>query len=156
MRTRSGRLQVVAPLICFEDLYGEELAARFRNPKQTPTVLLNASNLAWFDDSPAQAQHLRIAQFRSREFQRATVRATNTGPTVVIDHQGVVTHALLPHTRGVLGAVLEGREGLTPYARWVSRTGLWPLLLLALVLLCLPQLAWLRRLCGWLPRGPQL
>jgi hypothetical protein len=30
------------------------------------------------------------------------------------------------HTRGTLEGALEGREGITPYAWWVSRFGLWP------------------------------
>jgi apolipoprotein N-acyltransferase len=44
----------------------------------------------------------------------------------VIDHRGVVRHALPPHQRGVLVGEVEAREGLTPYAAWVGRTGLWP------------------------------
>jgi apolipoprotein N-acyltransferase len=55
------------------------------------------------------------------------VRATNTGATVAIDHLGRVTASLPRLTRGVLVAEVEGRGGLTPFAWWVSRTGLWPL-----------------------------
>ena len=33
---------------------------------------------------------------------------------------------------GVLVAEVEGRHGLTPYARWVSHLGLWPLWIAAL------------------------
>ena len=139
IRTRSGPVQRVAPLICFEDLFGEELATRFRDPGQAPTVLANASNLAWFDDSPAMAQHLRIAQIRSLELQRPTVRATNTGATVIIDHHGDITRALAPRTQAVLSGLVEGRAGLTPYAWWVSRTGLWPWLVLAVAGLSLAR-----------------
>lgn len=67
--------------------------------------------------------------------------ATNTGPTVAIDHLGRVTHALLPRTAGVPEAFVEGRQGLTPYARWISRFGLWPLAAVALAVLAAP---WLR------------
>ena len=55
------------------------------------------------------------------------------GATAVIDHRGVVTHALPRLTRGVLEAQVEGRSGLTPYAWWVSRAGLAPLWGLALL-----------------------
>jgi len=50
----------------------------------------------------------------------------------VIDHRGQVTQSLPRLTRGVLVAEVEGRHGLTPYARWVSHLGLWPLWIAAL------------------------
>lgn len=149
LRAADGSLQRVAPLICFEDLFTEDIGARFRDPDDMPTVLANAGNLAWFEDSSAIARHLRIAQLRSLEFQRPTVRATNTGPTVAIDHLGRVTHALAPRTEGVLEAVVEARQGLTPYAWWISRFGLWPLAVIALVVLAAPW--WCRRRAGLQP-----
>ena len=48
------------------------------------------------------------------------LRATNTGATAVIDHRGVVQEALPPFTVGVLSATVQGREGLTPFARWAA------------------------------------
>jgi len=122
----------VGPNVCYEDLFGEELAARFADPARAPTIFANVSNIAWFGDSVAIDQHLQISRLRTLELQRPMLRATNTGATAVIDHRGVVTHALAPHTRGVLEATVQGREGLTPYARWASAFGLWPLGLAAL------------------------
>jgi apolipoprotein N-acyltransferase len=55
------------------------------------------------------------------------IRATNTGATALIDHQGRVTARLAPYTRGVLQGRVQGREGVTPYARWAALAGLWPL-----------------------------
>jgi apolipoprotein N-acyltransferase len=54
------------------------------------------------------------------------IRATNTGATAIIDHTGRVTHLLPRHTRGVLVGGVEGRSGITPYAWWAARFGLWP------------------------------
>ncbi|WOB09046.1 apolipoprotein N-acyltransferase [Piscinibacter gummiphilus] len=125
----------IAPNICYEDLFGEELAARFAQMDEAPTIFANISNIAWFGDTIAVNQHLGISRMRALEFQRPMVRATNTGATVVIDHHGVVTHALPYFTQGVLEAQVEGRQGLTPYAWWASRYGLWPLLALAIVLM---------------------
>jgi len=72
---------------------------------------------------------------RSLEFERAMLRATNTGATVIIDHRGRVTHSLKPFTRGVLEGDVQGREGLTPFAWWASRFNLWPLALFAVLVL---------------------
>ena len=132
--------QRIAPNICYEDLYGEELAARFADPVVAPTLFVNVSNIAWFGDSFAVEQHLNISRLRALEFQRPMLRATNTGATAVIDHQGVVRAALAPHTQGVLDAEVQGREGITPFAAWAARAGLAPLLALALLIVVLVRL----------------
>ncbi|WP_298214098.1 apolipoprotein N-acyltransferase [Acidovorax sp.] len=126
--------QRIAPNICYEDLFGEELGARFIDPAQAPTVFVNFSNIGWFGDSLAIDQHLHISRMRALEFERPMVRATNTGATAIIDHRGVVTHQLARHTRGVLKGEVQGRGlsadsgwAITPYAWWVARWGLWPL-----------------------------
>ena len=118
--------------ICYEDLFGEELAARFVDAAAAPTIFANISNIGWFGDTIAIDQHLEISRLRTLEFQRPMLRATNTGATAVIDHQGRVTHSLPRFTQGVLDATVQGRTGLTPFAWWASRFGLWPLALGAL------------------------
>ena len=122
--------QRIAPNICYEDLFGEELGARFADPAAAPTVFVNFSNIGWFGNTVAIDQHLHISRMRALEFERPMVRATNTGATAIIDHRGVVTHQLARHTRGVLTGEVQGRGqdgAITPYAWWVSRWGLWPL-----------------------------
>ena len=124
--------QRVGPNICYEDLFGEELARRFADPATSPTVLANISNIGWFGDTIAIDQHLNISRMRTLELQRPMLRATNTGATAAIDHRGVVTARLAPHTQGVLQARVQGRQGVTPFAWWAARWGVWPLVLLAL------------------------
>jgi apolipoprotein N-acyltransferase len=119
--------QRLALNICYEDLFGEELGARFIVPDRAPTIFVNASNIAWFGNTVAIDQHLNISRMRALEFERPFIRATNTGATVIIDHHGNVAAALPRHTQGVLVGEVEGRTGATPYAWWVSRFGLWPL-----------------------------
>jgi apolipoprotein N-acyltransferase len=118
--------QRLAPNICYEDLFGEELAARFRDPASSPTMFVNISNIAWFGNTIAIDQHLNISRMRALEFERPMLRATNTGATAVIDYTGQVAHLLPRHTRGALVAEVQGRSGITPYAWWASRLGLWP------------------------------
>ena len=113
--------------ICYEDLFGEELAARFADAANAPTIFANISNIGWFGDTIAIDQHLQISRMRSLEFQRPMLRATNTGATAVIDHRGRVTHALPRFTQGVLDGVVQGRTGATPFAWWAARFDLWPL-----------------------------
>ena len=127
--------QRLAPNICYEDLFGEELAASFGPGQAAPTVLVNVSNIAWFGDTVAVDQHLNISRMRALELGRPMLRATNTGATAIIDHQGQVQGLLPRFTRGSLVGRFEGREGLTPYARWAGAWGLAPLWLLGLAVL---------------------
>jgi apolipoprotein N-acyltransferase len=129
--------QRVAANICYEDLFGEELGAQFIDPELAPTLFVNISNLAWFGDTLAIDQHLQVARMRALEFERAFVLATNTGATAIVDHRARITFALARNTRGVLVGAVEGRAGVTPYAWWVARFGLWPMWLLAFGLVAL-------------------
>ena len=131
------RGQRLAPNICYEDLFGEELGLRFVDPARAPTVFVNVSNIGWFGNTVAIDQHLQISRMRALEFARPMIRATNTGATVIINHRGEVTHALARHTRGVLTGEVLGRSAITPYAWWVSRLGLWPLWALGLLVAAL-------------------
>ena len=114
----------LAPNICYEDLFGEELAQRFRDPAQAPTIMVNVSNIGWFGDTVAIAQHLTISRMRALEFRRPMVRATNTGATAVIDHRGQVIAQLPAMTRAVLDTTVQGVTGSTTfYAFWAGRWG---------------------------------
>lgn len=129
--------QRLLPQICYEDLFGEEMARYFAKPEQAPTVFVNMSNLAWFGDTTAIPQHVAISRMRAIEFQRPVIRATNTGLTGLVDAKGDVVAALPSFTRGALVLEFEGRSGLTPYAQWTSQWGLAPLwwLCIAIVLI---------------------
>ena len=129
--------QRLLPQICYEDLFGEEMARYFVKPEEAPTVFVNMSNLAWFGDTTAIPQHVAISRMRALEFQRPILRATNTGLTGLVDAKGEVTASLPNLTRGALVLEFEGRSGLTPYAYWTSHWGLAPLwwLCIAIVLI---------------------
>ena len=131
------RGQRLAPNICYEDLFSEELGLLFADPTRAPTIFVNISNLAWYGQSLAMDQHLQIARLRAKEFERPFLLATNTGVTAIVDHQGRVVSTLARDTRAVLVGEVQGRTGTTPYAGWVARFGLWPLWLLALGLVAL-------------------
>ncbi|MGB4346054.1 MAG: apolipoprotein N-acyltransferase [Burkholderiaceae bacterium] len=111
--------QWLLPNICYEDLFGEEIAqqlqaAHMRHSPQA-SILLNVSNIAWFGDTIALPQHLQISQMRTLETGRPMLRATNTGATAVIDASGKLVASLPPFTRGTLAAKVQGMQGQTPY-----------------------------------------
>ena len=126
--------QRLRPLICFEDLFGEDMVDSVVGT-EAATILVNVSNLAWFGPRLVQDQHLQFSQMRALEFERPVIRSTNTGATAVVDHFGRVTSRLPPLVAATLDAKVEGRIGETPYARWLAAAGLWPLAIGAVALL---------------------
>jgi apolipoprotein N-acyltransferase len=116
--------QRVLPNICYEDLFGEEIADQLNNPAQgqkPATLLLNISNLAWFGDTIAIPQHLQISQMRTLETGRPMLRATNTGATAIINGEGKVVQQLPANTFGTLAANVQGMAGSTPYIIWGNK-----------------------------------
>lgn len=109
--------QRVAPNICYEDLFGEEIAGSLRHADQPATMLANVTNLAWFGDTIALDQHLQISRMRALETGRPMLRATNTGATAVVRPDGSVQARLPVFTLGTLQADVQGTQGLTPFVR---------------------------------------
>jgi apolipoprotein N-acyltransferase len=127
----------VAVNICYEDAFGSELIGAARDAD----ILVNVTNDAWYGHSIAAWQHNQIAAMRAQELGRPMLRATNTGVTSAIGADGREIARLPWFTRGVLEVEVQGRRGLTPYAR----AGDFPVLTLALVLLLLAAIAARRR-----------
>jgi len=116
--------QKIGVNVCYEDAFGDAIA------RQLPeaTLLVNVSNVAWFGDSLAPAQHLQMGQLRAAETGRMYLTATNTGITAAIDRDARVLGQLPQFTEGRLETIAQGYVGATPYVRWRD----WPIVLLAL------------------------
>ena len=106
--------QRVAVNICYEDAFGEEIIRQLPDA----TLLVNASNVAWFGHSIAPYQHLQISQARALETGRYMVRATNTGMTAVVDPRGAVVAVAPQFELATVVHEVQGYEGATPYVRW--------------------------------------
>ena len=109
--------QKIAVSICYEDAFG----AAITRALPEATLLLNLSNMAWFGDSLAPAQHLQIARMRALETGRMALTATNTGMTAIIGADGMVQARLPPYTRAALTGEVRAYAGSTPYVRWGDR-----------------------------------
>jgi len=117
----------VAVNICYEDAFGADI----RGQARSATLLVNVTNDAWYGRSVAASQHNQIAAMRALETGRPLLRATNTGITSAIDHDGREIGRLPWFTRGILETAVAGRQGVTPYVRW----GDAPIVAFALALL---------------------
>jgi len=105
--------QRVAVNICYEDAFGSEIARAL----PAATLLVNVSNVAWFGDSLAPAQHLQIARMRALETGRMVLTATNTGITAAIAADGAVLGRLPQFAQGQLEVAALAYGGATPFVR---------------------------------------
>ena len=117
----------LAPSICYEDAFGNEL----RDFLPEAGLLVNVSNDGWFGDSIAPHQHLQMARFRALEAGRYMLRSTNTGITAVIDPFGNVVKQGAQFKAVVVAATVQPRQGATPWVRF----GNWPVLAACAMLL---------------------
>jgi apolipoprotein N-acyltransferase len=117
----------VTPLICYEILFPDEIAATRR-----PGWYVNVTDDSWFGppSSTGPYQHLLTARVRAIEQGVPIARDANTGISAVIDPVGRITATLGAGQMGVIDAALPAALPPTPY----SRFGEW--LFLALLILC--------------------
>ncbi len=106
--------QKVGVNICYEDVFGEEIAQQLPEAE----LLVNISNDAWYGRSFAAEQHMQFSQVRAIETGRMVLRSTNTGATAIIGHDGQIKqHA--PHDEGlILVGKAQSYQGTTPYVWW--------------------------------------
>lgn len=117
----------LAPSICYEDAFGDEL----RDYLPEAGLLVNVSNDGWFGDSIAPHQHLQMARYRALESGRYMLRSTNTGITAVIDPRGQIVQQGPQFQAVVVSARVQPRRGATPWVRF----GNWPVLSVCALLL---------------------
>ena len=116
---RNGQADLHAAItICYEDVFGGELASRIQHSDKPVNLLVNMTNLAWFGESQAPTQQLRLSQLRSLETGLPALRATNTGITAVLGSDGKVLQSLPEFTQATLSIQVQAYSGKTPYVIW--------------------------------------
>jgi apolipoprotein N-acyltransferase len=103
------------PAICFEIAFPKQIAANLTAQSQ---AIVTVSNDAWFGDSHGPHQHLQIAQVRAKEYGLPVLRATNSGVSAIVDHQGRIQSKLPQFEAAVLADTLYLVEGSTPYRNY--------------------------------------
>ncbi len=121
--------QKIAGTVCYEDVFGEELIPSL----PAATLLINATNNAWYGDSLAPHQHLQMSRMRAVETGRTLLRVTTNGVSAIVDPHG----RLLARSPQFVTTVLTGEampyRGSTPYVQ----VGNIPVLLFLLAILAL-------------------
>lgn len=105
--------QKLAATVCYEDAFGEELIGDLPEA----TLIVNATNNAWYGDSFAPRQALQMSRMRALETGRYLLRATTNGVSVVIDPHGSIRARSPQFQTYVLTGDAQAYRGATPYVR---------------------------------------
>jgi apolipoprotein N-acyltransferase len=130
----------VAPIICYESVFGEYVTEYVR---KGANILFIVTNDAWWYDTPGYKQHLAYGALRAIETRRYIARSANTGISCIIDDAGEIHHPAKWYEKTVISYSVPLIDWETFYVRngdWLSKIMSWA----AVFLLLLGIFLWLR------------
>ncbi len=113
IRTKSNTL--VAPVICYESMYGEYMTEYVRNGAQIIAIMTNDG---WWGDSPGHKQLLSYSRLRSIESRRSIVRSANTGISAIINKKGDIIDSIGYEKKGIISGQIKLSNNLTFYVKY--------------------------------------
>lgn len=113
--TKSGTSLRIAPVICYESLYGKFLTSYVKNGADAFFMITNDG---WWKNTNGYKQHLHFASLRAIENRRPVVRAANTGISCIIDTKGRITDRSAWWTEELIVSDFIPGATLTPYVRY--------------------------------------
>lgn len=119
----------LAAAICYEVAYPNLT----RRNAASSDFVVTVSNDAWFTGTAGPLQHLQMVQMRAKENGRWFIRATNTGVTAFIDHNGHIVSRTYQDQKAILRGNLPAMQGRTLY----SYLSDWPVMIVSVLLLLL-------------------
>ncbi|NLN32077.1 MAG: apolipoprotein N-acyltransferase [Flavobacteriaceae bacterium] len=105
---------VVAPIICYESIYGEFTTGYVKNGAN---VLFIMTNDSWWGDSDGHKELLLFGNLRAIETRRDIVRSANSGISAFINQKGEITSSLPYETKGALIGKAKLNNELTFYTK---------------------------------------
>jgi apolipoprotein N-acyltransferase len=130
----------VAPVICYESIYGDYLSQYIRNGAGLIFIITNDG---WWDDTPGYRQHQAYARLRAIEFRRSIARSANTGISCFINQKGDVSQATGWWEPNAIRQDINYNDVLTFYAKHGDYLGTISLLgsIVVVVLVIIPRKA---------------
>ena len=104
----------VAPIICYESVYGEYVSDYVENGAEFLAIITND---AWWGDTQGHKQHLSYARLRAIETRRSIARSANTGISAFINEKGEIKRLLAYNERGALRGKVSLNDEITFYTR---------------------------------------
>jgi len=104
----------IAPVICYESVYGEYVTDYVNNGAHFLAIITND---AWWGNTQGHQQHLSLARLRAIETRRWIARSANTGISAIINHKGAIIQSLGYEKQGVVKGMLKKRSDTTFYVQ---------------------------------------
>lgn len=131
----------VAPIICYESIYGEYVGTYV---KKGANLLAIITNDGWWGNTPGHKQHLNFARLRAIETRKWIVRSANTGISAIINDRGEIVDTRPWDTQAAIKYAVPLHQGATVYVAYGDM--LYNImLLLAIVSLCWHTWQWLKQ-----------
>jgi apolipoprotein N-acyltransferase len=122
----------VAPIICYESIYGDFVGGYVR---KGATALCIVTNDGWWDLTPGHIQHLKLGTMRAIEHRRPIARSANTGISCFIDIRGrIIQPTKYGETIAIKGSVIPETR-ITFYTKWGDLVAKFAVLICAAVFL---------------------
>jgi apolipoprotein N-acyltransferase len=122
----------IAPVICYESVFGEYFTDYIREGAQAIFVMTNDG---WWANTAGHRQHLYYSSLRAIETRRAVVRSANVGACAFIDQRGKILNRTYYNEAGFLRGTMQLNDAITPYVRFGDMVSRIALLLAGMVLL---------------------
>ena len=104
----------VAPVICYESIYGEYVASYVKKGANLITIITNDG---WWGNTPGHKQHLAYAKLRAIETRRWVARSANTGISAVINEYGKIVNSKPWNAPAVIKYNIPQKSMLTFYVK---------------------------------------
>jgi apolipoprotein N-acyltransferase len=124
----------IAPVICYESVYGEFVGDYI---KKGANYIFVITNDGWWGDTPGHRQHNALSSLRAIETRRSVARSANTGISCFIDQRGDVLRELTWWKRGALRASINLNRKMTFYVKYGDYIGRLSFYLAVLLLILL-------------------
>ncbi len=132
----------VAPVVCYESLWGDWIGEQIKDGAQFIAVITNDG---WWGNTSGKDQHMMYAKLRAIETHRDVARSANTGISCFINQRGDVIQKTKWWTRTALKANINLNDEITFYVK--SGDIIAKILCITAILLALiiPFRKWIRK-----------
>ena len=110
----------IAPVICYESVYGEFVTDYVKNGANLIFVITNDG---WWGNTSGYKQHLTYSQLRAIETRRSIARSANTGISAFINQKGEILNKTNWWVADAIKNTVKANTKLTFYVRYGDYIG---------------------------------